>query len=94
MTDTTTKEQVIEGTLKAMDEIGEYNREMKEYVRRRLERAYNLGYHHGWTNERNMKTEESEHFKIAYRVNPPSKCDGDCEQCPEDGGKAQCEMWR
>jgi hypothetical protein len=50
----TTKEQVIEGTLKGMDEIGEYSREMKEYVRRRLERAYELGYYVGWTSERSM----------------------------------------
>lgn len=43
----TSKEQVIEGTLKAMDEIGEYNQEMKDYVKRRLERAYGLGYSNG-----------------------------------------------
>ncbi len=48
MTDTTTKKQVIEGTLRTLDEMGEYNRKMKEYVRRRLERAYERGYTQGW----------------------------------------------
>lgn len=47
MTDTTTKEQVIEGTLQAINEMGKYNYEMRDYIRRRLERAYDLGYKHG-----------------------------------------------
>lgn len=49
----TTKEQVIEGTLKTLDEIGEYGREMREYIRRRLERAYDLGYDIGWEDNEN-----------------------------------------
>lgn len=47
MLDDTTKKQVIDGTLMAMDEIGEYNQELKEYVKRRLERAYQIGYRDG-----------------------------------------------
>lgn len=46
--ETTTKEQIIEGTLRAMDEMGEYSTEMREYVKRRLERAYSSGEARGY----------------------------------------------
>ncbi|MDW7733710.1 MAG: hypothetical protein SCH66_14935 [Methanolobus sp.] len=58
MADTTTKEQVIEGTLKGMDEIYQTRQssafiyaEVREYVKRRLDRAYELGYSHGINKE-------------------------------------------
>lgn len=60
MSDPTTKEQVILGTIRGMQEIGEYSRELEEYVRRRLERAYELGYDRGWRNNERIKEGEAE----------------------------------
>ncbi len=73
MTDTTTKEQVILGTIKGMQEIGEYSRELEEYVKRRLDRAYELGYNEGWRNNERIKEGEAKLRNEADEDNEPSK---------------------
>ncbi len=35
-----------------------------------------------------------EYLKRRMFMQKTSQCDGVCEQCPEDGGKEQCEMWK